>query len=129
MIKNKLTNEENNRKLLKLVEENPTLPIVFFADGEDICDDYSYTFMESICVEKGTIYKSEINNRIYTNRDEYCEELYDHYSLVYITGKDYYEEFKNLSDAEYEKEMQRMADKAPHYDAIIVYISNRCLNE
>lgn len=114
--KDKLTNEEKNKKLLRLVKENPTLPIVFFANSEDVCDDYSYTFMKSISVEKGTIYESEVNDYIYTSEDDYYEELCDYYSDDV--------EFANLSDVEYEKEMQRMTEKAPHYDAIIVYISN-----
>ena len=32
-------------------------------------------------------------------------------------------EFANLSDVEYEKSIQKLVDKAPHYEAIIVYIS------
>ena len=30
-------------------------------------------------------------------------------------------EFANLSDVEYEKSIQKLVDKAPHYEAIIVY--------
>lgn len=113
-MKNKLTNEEQNKELLKLVEQNPTLPLVFFAASEDICDDYSYTFMKSRNVEKGTIYESDINDCIYTSKDEYVEELCDYF----VDDVRY----SNLTDAEYEKEMQKEADKVPHYEAIIVYI-------
>ena len=114
MNKEKLTNEEINKKLIKLVEENPTLPIVFFVYNEDICFDYSSTFMKSISVEKGVIYESEVNEYIYTSEDDYYEELRDYYSDD--------TEFANLSDAEYKKEIQKRVDKATHYEAIIVYI-------
>ena len=102
MNKEKLTNEEINKKLIKLVEENPTLPIVFFVYNEDIC------------FEKGVIYESEVNEYIYTSEDDYYEELRDYYSDD--------TEFANLSDAEYKKEIQKRVDKATHYEAIIVYI-------
>lgn len=111
---NKLTNEEQNKELLKLVKENSNLPIVFFADSEDVCADYSYTFMKSRRVEKGIIYESDINDIIYTSKDDYVEELCDYF--------DDDVRYSNLTDAEYEKEMQKEADKVPHYEAIIIYI-------
>lgn len=111
---NKLTNEEQNNELLKLVAENPTLPLVFFADSEDVCDDYSYTFMKSRKVEKGIIYESTINDIVYTSKDDYEEALCDYYSDDV--------RYSNLTDVEYEREMQKEADRCPHYEAIIVYI-------
>lgn len=113
-MKNKLINEEKNKKLLKLIEQNPTLPVVFFADSEDICDDYNYTFMKSREVEKGTIYESDINDRIYTSKDDYVEDLCDYFSDDV--------RYSSLNDVEYEQEMQKEADKVPHYEAIIIYI-------
>lgn len=115
-IKDKLTNEEKNIELLKLVEQNPTLPLVFFAASEDICDEYSYTFMKSRSVAKGTIYESDINDCIYTSKDEYVEELCDYFADDV--------RYSNLTDEGYEKEMQKEADKVPHYEAIIVYIGS-----
>lgn len=115
-IKDKLTNEEKNIELLKLVEQNPTLPLVFFAANEDICDEYSYTFMKSRSVAKGTIYESDINDCIYTSKDEYVEELCDYFADDV--------RYSNLTYEGYEKEMQKEADKVPHYEAIIVYISS-----
>lgn len=112
----KLTNEEQNKKLLKLVEENPTLPLVFFVCSKDVCDDYYYTFMKSSRVELGTIYESDINDRIYTDKDDYVEDLCDYFSDDI--------RYSSLNDEEYEKEMQKEADKVPHYDAIIVYIGS-----
>ena len=111
---NKLTKEEQNKELLKLIKGNSTLPIVFFSDSEDVCADYSYTFMKSIKVEKGVIYESDINDIIYTSKDDYVEELCDYFSDDV--------RYSNLTDAEYEKEMQKEADKVPHYEAIIIYI-------
>lgn len=113
-MKNKLTNEEKNIELLKLVEQNPNLPVVFFAASDDICDEYSYTFMKSRSVTKGIIYESDINDCIYTSKDEYVEELCDYFADDV--------RYSNLTDAEYDEEMQKEADKVPHYEAIIVYI-------
>lgn len=110
---NKLTNEEQNKKLLKLVEENPTLPIVFFADSDDVCDEYGYTFMKIRRVDKGTIYESDIKDCIYACKDDCIEDLCDYYADDI--------EYANLSDVEYEKEMQNKVDKIPHYEAIIIY--------
>ena len=36
IVMSKLTNEEQNKELLKLVKEYPTLPLVFFCSSEDI---------------------------------------------------------------------------------------------
>ncbi len=105
---------EQNKELLKLVEENPTLPMVFFVDSEDVCDDYSYTFMKLRRVYKGIIYESTINDAVYISKEDYVEELCDYYSDDV--------RYSNLKAEEYEKEMQKEADKAPHYEAIIVYI-------
>ena len=110
---NKLTNEEKNIELLKLVEQNPTLPLVFFAASEDICDDYSYTFMKFRRVEKGVIYESDINDTIYASEDDYIEDLCDYFADDV--------RYSNMTDAEYEKEMQKEAEKVPHYEAIIIY--------
>ena len=77
---NKLTNEEQNKELLKLVKEYPTLPVVFFCSSEDVCDDYSYTFMKFRRVEKGVIYESDINDIIYTSEDDYVEDLCDYFA-------------------------------------------------
>ena len=77
---------------------------------EKVKKDYSYTFMKSIKVEKGVIYESDINDIIYTSKDDYVEELCDYFSDDV--------RYSNLTDAEYEKEMQKEADKVPHYEAI-----------
>ncbi|MEI3530658.1 MAG: hypothetical protein V8Q75_06355 [Bacilli bacterium] len=104
-----------NKELINLVKENPNLPIVFFANSEDICDEFSYTFMKKHKVEKGTIYESDINDRIYTEEDEYVEDLCDYFADDV--------RYANLTDVEFEKEMQKEAKKVPHYEAIIVWIS------
>lgn len=110
---NKLINEEKNKELLKLVQEYPDLPVVFFCDSEDVCDDYFYTFMKFKRVEKGIIYESDINDTIYTSKDDYVEDLCDYFAADV--------RYANLTDAEYEKTMQKEAEKAPHYEAIIIY--------
>ena len=109
---NKLTNEQN-KELLKLVKEYPTLPLVFFCSSEDICDDYSYTLMKFRRVEKGVIYESDINNIIYTSKDNCIEDLCDYFADDV--------RYSNMTDAEYEEEMQKEAEKVPHYEAIIIY--------
>nr|DAK84707.1 MAG TPA: hypothetical protein [Caudoviricetes sp.] len=110
---NKLTNEEQNKELLRLVKEYPTLPVVFFCDSDDLCDGYNYTFMKFRRVEKGIIYESDINDVIYIDEDDYVEELCDYFADDV--------RYSNMTDAEYEKEMQKEANKAPHYEAIIIY--------
>lgn len=110
---NKLTNEEQNKELLKLVKEYPTLPVVFFCSSEDVCDDYGYTFMKFRRVEKGVIYESDINDTIYASEDDCVEDLCDYFADDV--------RYSNMTDAEYEKEMQKEAEKVPHYEAIIIY--------
>ena len=92
---------------------NPILPLEFFCSSEDICDDYNYTFMKFRIVEKGVIYESDINDTIYTSKDDYVEDLCDYFAndVRYV----------NLTDAEYEREMQKEAEKVTHYEAIIIY--------
>lgn len=103
-------NSEKTEKLLQLIKENPTLPIVPMVDYEVCQDDYNGYWMGSFgsCeVEEYATY----GERYYTDKDELKEDYFNN-------NVDF---FEGLSEAETEKLLEK---KTGHWwiKAIIVYI-------
>lgn len=103
----------NRDKLLKLMKENPTLPIVFFTDEYAVCDDYTWTFRKSFRVEKSEIY--EIDERICNGEDDALDYLSYYYSDC--------EEYANLSEEEYENVIKEKLKAINPYEAIVLWVS------
>lgn len=98
----------NRDKLFKLMKDNPELPIVFYCSSDELIDDNYRTFYNNFNCEICDIY--ETDEIIFDNKidiTEYYEDLYCDY--------------EGLSDKEFDKKIQKLVEKTPHYKAIAVY--------
>ena len=70
---------ENNKKLLKLVAENPEVELKFFA--QECMGDYNWNEckIDDIRIENMALY----NEEIWLDTDDYVEKLYDELSDEY----------------------------------------------
>ena len=102
----------NGKELLKLVQENPDLPIVPMVNGEVCWDDYRYWL--------GSFGRAEVtewvcvNERFYT-RDEQ-DEIEDELSDTLC------DDYPDMSDEEFFKMIHEKVEALPWKKAIIVYI-------
>ena len=102
----------NNRdKLFKLMQENPDLPIVFCCSSDELDDAYSWMFYRGFSCDIVNIY--EIEDRIFDNDidlEEYYQDLYE-------------DEYKDLSNEEFDKKIKKIVENTPHYKAIRIFCS------
>lgn len=107
--------EKNNKEeLIKLIKENPNLPLVFFAYNDDFIPDYTGMVFEKYYCYTATIYIDEQDDNTYYDdvddvielyRDRLCDE----------------ENYKNLSDEEYDKAVEKYVEEnVTHYEAIVI---------
>ncbi|MFR3182465.1 MAG: hypothetical protein ACLTPN_02470 [Clostridia bacterium] len=106
--------KNNKEELIKLIKENPDLPLVFFAYNGDFCPDYGgtvfndfYTYIDTIYIDEqyDSIYYANVEDIIDIWRDRLCDK----------------EEYKDLSDEEYDKTVEKYVEEnVEHYDAIVV---------
>lgn len=108
-------NDKNNKeKLLKLIEENPNLPVVFFAANDDFCPDYGSTVFENFSCYKAIIWIDDDYDRTYYDDFEEIVEIYS--DRLYDDDR-----FKNLFNEEYEKAIEEyVKETVEHYEAIII---------
>lgn len=104
---------KQTKELLKLMQDNPDLPLVFMVGGELTADlyEYRYTFVESYSAEVETIW-------IY--RDTYYNHIVDITEAVEedVMNKEGYE---NLSDEEFDKAVEKyIEENVEHYKAIVI---------
>lgn len=98
-------------KLKELILENPDLPLLIFA-GEDAWQgEYCYNQVDARIygVEEITLYADR-----WMYKDEYEEELSDALCDE--------EEYKNISDEEWDKMIQQKVAETEFVKAIIVYV-------
>ena len=102
---------EQTKELLKLIQKNPDLPVVFMVDGSEIADEYEYryTFVESYSASVETIWK-------------YQDGYYDH--IVDITEaveNDLIDQYEDLDDEEFDKVVEKyIEENVEHYKAIVI---------
>lgn len=131
-----MTDKERNQELLKLVAENPDLPIIAFVDWEVVGDDSGMWLGYFSCVEVGeyALYderyfddREDFKERYYDDNDEeLCERFgYCPYVSEYSvekglhTAKQY--EANEKAEEALDKYLDEVAEKA-FVKAIIVYI-------
>ena len=97
--------------LRNLILENPNLPLLVFAGEEAWSGEYSYeqTDARTHGVQELTLYKDR-----WIDKDDYEDELRDDLS--------YNEEYKKLSDEEYDKMIEQEIAKTEFCQAIVVYV-------
>ena len=104
-------------ELRQLIIDNPGLPLLVFAGEDANCGDWSYMSCSSCSAQKGEFLDcmQEINDeRCYADRDDFQEDLEDHYADFDGSDKEF-EEFIENKLVEYE----------PYWrDCIIFYVNN-----
>lgn len=113
-----MNNKNNKENLLKLIEENPNLPVIFFAANDDFCPDYGSTVFENFYCYKATIYIDDDEDRTYYDDYESIKEIYSD-KLCDEEG------FKDLFNEEYEKAIDEyISEHIEHYEAIVISMSH-----
>lgn len=109
--------KNNKEELIKLVKENPELPLVFSVNNGDLAFDYGSTVMEDFYPYIGEFYKYEkFGNLLYS--DDINEVLEYYWNL--FRDK---EEYKDLSNEEYEDVIRNYINQnIEHYKAIIINV-------
>ena len=104
---------KDNEELRKLIEENPDLPLVFYVTNDDLCDDYYTTVFEDSRCKVGELYFDDeityegLDDVVDEYRDRLCDE----------------EEYKDLSDDDYDKAVEKFViENIRHYKAIIIKV-------
>lgn len=80
-----------NSELLKLLNQNQNLPVVFMVASDEF-DDYRYMLMKKYHSEVETVYIDD--ERVYIGEDDAIENLSDYYADC--------EQYKSLSDDGYD---------------------------
>ena len=67
--------KENIKELIKLIQENPDLPVISMVDGEAVSDEWGYTVASfgKAYVEEYAVY----HERYYDDRESFKEAYYD----------------------------------------------------
>lgn len=108
--------KNNKEDLVKLIQENPKLPLVFMMNNDEVAGDYGCTVMKEFTAYKSEIYEYERFGDYVFSDDK--EELIEYYC-------DYFgdeEKYKDLSQKEYEKVIEKYVDEnIEHYEAIVIY--------
>ena len=103
---------KQTKELLKLMQDNPDLPLVFMVGGELTADpyEYRYTFVESYSAEVETIwiYQDTCYNHIVDVTEAVEEDLWD-------------EEYVKISSEEFDKIVEKyIEENVEHYKAIVI---------
>lgn len=107
---------EKTAKLVKLINENPSLPVVPFVDNEVVSDDCGYWMGswrdcdvdEYVCIDKYG------ENHFYTRGDQ--DEIEEYFVEKII------DENESLPDEDVEKLAHEQAEALPWKKAILVYV-------
>jgi len=108
----KLNCSLNDTTILRnLILDNPKLPLLIFCGEDAYNPDYSYAQADVniVKIETLTLYKDE-----WRSEDDYREELVDDLCDE--------EEYKNLSDEEYEKMIDEKVRNTEFVQAIVIYV-------
>lgn len=102
-------------ELIKLIQENPTLPLLFMVRNDELLDDYGSTVHESFWCEIQTVY--------YWGEEE--QEVTDDYIDIKEKVQDLLcddEQYENLTDEEFEKCVEKyIEENIRHYKAIVIH--------
>jgi hypothetical protein len=111
---NKLINQcslKDTTILRNLILENPELPLIIFC-GEGVWNgEYRYCQADA---SKGEIEELTLYGDKWLNKEDYEEELYDDLG--------YEEEYKNMSDEEYTKMIDKKVAETEFVKAIVLWV-------
>lgn len=103
--------QEDCTELKKLIIENPQAPLLIFAGEEAYSGQYGYESVDSgyPALEELTLY-----DEFWSTRDDYEDRLRDDMACD--------ERYKNLSDAEFDAEIDKIISETAFVKAIIIYV-------
>lgn len=103
---------EDTTELRKLIMENPDLPLLFFA-GEDAYSDegyqYSMAYASDASIQELTLYGD-----VWMDKEDYAEKLSDDLCDE--------EEYKDMTDDEYDAMIDRKIEETEFVKAIVIYV-------
>lgn len=105
-------------ELVKLIQENPNLRLVFMMSNDEVAGDYGCTVMEDFTAYVSEVYKYERWGDLVFSDDEgevveyYMEELAEDEKYIYLSQEEYEEVIKNY-----------VRHNVEHYKAIVIYAS------
>lgn len=106
-----MKNDKN--KLVELIKENPDLPLVFMVSNDEIAWDYGSTVYEDFYCYVSEVYvldeewSDDLEYVVDTYSDKLCDE----------------DEYKDMTDEEFEKAIRQYVDKnVEHYKAIVLNV-------
>lgn len=112
MNKTKLDCSLNDTTILRnLILENPELPLLIFCGEESWSGDWGYTQADA---SKGEIETLTLYNEQWMTEDDYAEKLSDDLS--------YKEEYKNMTDEEYNKMIDKKVEETEFVKAIVIWV-------
>jgi len=97
--------------LRKLIVENPELPLLIFCGEESWHDEYPY---EQANASSGEIKELTMYKNYWLDKDDYEDTLSDD-----LCDK---EEYKNMSDDEYNEMIQQKVAETEFIKAIVIYV-------
>ncbi len=108
----------STEELKKLIAEHPTYPIVILCSEDVNSGDYSWCFASDVSCSVGELLDCEApcsDTKAYNDRDDFEEDMMNYYADS--------EEYKKLSDEEYEKAIQEVISQYDEYwiDCIFIY--------
>lgn len=98
-------------ELIKIINENPELPVVFYTDGEG-AGEYTWNFRTNFMVDIQMVY--ELEERIESDEISVRKYLEDFYADN--------EEYKDLTNKEYEKIIDQKFKEVKQYKAITIWV-------
>ena len=110
-----MSEKNSKEELLRIIKENPNLPVVFFAQNDDFCPDYGSTVFERFYCNVSMIYIVEDcnGNTYYDDLDEVIEIISDNLCDD--------EQYEKLSDEDFEKAVKKyIEENIEHYKAIVI---------
>ena len=107
----------NKEELIKLIQENPKLPLVFMMNNDEVAGDYGCTVMEDFRAFKSEIYIYERWGDLVFSDD--VDEVIEYYSDTLADE----EKYEDLSQEEYEEVIKNYVNQnIEHYEAIVLYV-------
>lgn len=99
-------------ELRKLIIKNPDLPLLIFCGEDAYSDDgyrYTMTYSSNGSIEELTLYKD-----IWMDKEDYAEKLGDDLAFE--------EEYKDMTDEEYDKMIDQKVNETEFVKAIVIYV-------
>lgn len=103
---------EDTTELRKLIIENPDLPLLIFCGEESYYDDgypYSMAYASNGDIQELTLYSD-----VWMDKDDYAEKLSNDLAFE--------EEYKDMTDEEYDAMIHQKVSETEFVKAIVIYV-------